>query len=62
MITRKLSVAELEEVYDAIADAVDEAPEDKRLLFLAKLALTLASQLGDAAKVSEAIAAAARDL
>ncbi|KAB0499141.1 DUF2783 domain-containing protein [Pseudomonas vancouverensis] len=42
-----LSISELETVYDHLAAALDKAPEDKRELFLVKLALLSAEALGD---------------
>ena len=62
MIPRLLSKADLEQTYDAIADAVDAVPEDKREVLLAKLAFTLANLVGDPKRIAEAIAAAGRDL
>ena len=52
----------VEEVYDAIADAIDAAGPRHAQLFLAKLALLLAHACGDAAAVKEAISTAGRDL
>ncbi len=60
-MTAGLAVAELEAVYDLIATAVDAAGE-KRDLFLAKLALVLADQLADVARVESCIEVALRDL
>lgn len=62
MIPARLSKTDLETVYDAIAEAVDAAPAERRELFLAKLAFVLAELVGDAGEVAEAIEAAARDL
>lgn len=62
MIPRLLSKSDLEQTYDALAEAIDAAPEDKRELFLAKLAFTLANLVGDTARITEAIEAAGRDL
>lgn len=62
MMPKLLSTPDLERVYDLIADAIDAAPDAKRSLMLAKLALALANLVGDPAKVEEAIAAATRDL
>ena len=57
-----LDIAGLENVYDALAQAIDQAGSDKSELFLVKLALLNAQALGDA-KVFEAnIEAALRDL
>ncbi|MGO9356323.1 MAG: hypothetical protein ACLP1D_01465 [Xanthobacteraceae bacterium] len=62
MMPKILSTAELEQVYDLLAEAIDATPDDKRALMLAKLSLALANLVGDPAKVSAAVAAAARDL
>lgn len=62
MITKRLTTGEIEDAYDAIAEAIDSAPEALRELFLAKLALTLANQVGNLDDVKVAIEAAARDL
>ncbi|MFJ4387015.1 DUF2783 domain-containing protein [Pseudomonas sp. NPDC089408] len=42
-----LSILELETVYDHLAAVLDQVPEDKRELFLVKLALLSAEALGD---------------
>jgi len=60
-MTAGLPIAELEAVYDLIATGLDGAG-DKRELFLAKLALLLANQLADMARVQSCIEAALRDL
>ncbi|TCZ63263.1 DUF2783 domain-containing protein [Roseicella aquatilis] len=62
MLPKILTNAQLEEVYDRIAEALDAVPAERRQLFLAKLALALANLLGDPAKVAQALEAAARDL
>jgi len=62
MIDKKLTTAELEQVYDLIAAGIDAAGPAKAQLFLAKLSLTLANLLGDAAAVTGAVEVASRDL
>ncbi len=62
MIEKNMTTAQLELVYDLIANAVDEAGTDKAPLFLAKLAFGLANRLGDSAAVAEVVGAALRDL
>lgn len=57
-----LTVPGLEDVYDALATAIDQAGPDKTELFLVKLALLQANALGDAALVRQHIAAALKDL
>jgi len=62
MIRSKLPFADLEDAYDRIAAGIDRAGEDKAQLFLAKLALALASQADDAGQVRAAIEASLKDL
>ena len=52
----------LETVYDQLAQAIDQAGSDKTELFLVKLALLAAQQMGDEAVFGELIARAQRDL
>ena len=60
--TAGLSVADLETVYDELAQAVDQAGPEKSELFLVKLALLNAQAMGDARKFSEQLQLALRDL
>jgi hypothetical protein len=62
MIEKKMSIVDIERVYDLIADEVDRAGPAKAELFLAKLCLALANLVGDGEKVANAVTAAARDL
>jgi hypothetical protein len=57
-----LSVPDLEQVYDALATAIDTAGPEKSELFLVKLALLNANALGDAAAFEAQVAAALKDL
>ena len=57
-----LSIPGLEQVYDALATAIDQAGAEKSELFLVKLALLNAQALGDAARFEAQIAAALKDL
>ena len=57
-----MSIADIEQVYDLIADGVDRAGAEKAEFFLAKLCLALANLVGDREKIANAIMAAARDL
>jgi hypothetical protein len=57
-----LSISGLEEVYDALARAIDTAGTDKAELFLVKLALLNANALGDAAMFQQHLSAALQDL
>ena len=54
--------ADLEAVYERLAAAIDQAGDDKSALFLAKLALVLADELGEREAVLAAIEACLADL
>lgn len=54
--------ADLETIYEDLATTLDATEAERRELFLAKLALLLAHDLGDAARVIEHIAAASANL
>ena len=58
----QLTVPALEQVYDALATAIDQAGPEKAALFLVKLALLNANALADAAVFEMHVAAALRDL
>lgn len=60
MIPQTMPIDDLEQVYDMIADAVDEVGPENECVFLAKLALVLSSQVNDPAKVEAAVIAARR--
>ncbi len=60
--SRGLNVAEVEQLYDELALAVDAAGPELSERMLAKLALLLANALGDATQVSALIRAAKEDL
>lgn len=62
MYANNLSFADLEAVYDRLADAIDTAGEDKAKLFLAKLAMISANLIADRAMFESAVDAALRDL
>ena len=57
-----LSVPGLEQVYDALATAIDTAGPEKSELFLVKLALLNANAMGDAAAFQDQVVAALKDL
>ena len=57
-----LSVEANERLYDALAEAIDLAGHKHEALFLTKLVLLLANQLGDEVAVDDALAAAAAQL
>ena len=58
----ELAIADLETVYDQLAQAIDTAGADKAELFLVKLALLNANALGDAALFGQHVQAALQDL
>ena len=58
----QLTVPALEQVYDALATAIDQAGPDKVTLFLVKLALLNANALGDAAMFQAQVDVALKDL
>lgn len=60
--TKQLSLAELEQVYDTLAQAIDEAGPGHTELFLSKLSLLMANALGDAAQVLQLVQTSLRDL
>ena len=53
---------DVERVYEALAAKIDVVGAEKSELFLAKLALLLSHELGDAARVLELIEDASRHL
>jgi hypothetical protein len=57
-----LTFEELEAAYDLLARAIDTAGPDRQSLFLAKLALVLAHETGDAALFRRAVATAVEDI
>jgi len=61
-VDTQLSITDLEAVYDALAQAIDQAGPERSELFLVKLALLNAQTLGSAQAVREQIERALRDL
>lgn len=59
---KTLTVQDLEQVYDVLADALDQATPAKAELFLVKLALLSAQMLGDAHTFTELTKSALQDL
>lgn len=57
-----LSIGGLETVYDQLASAIDAVGQDKSELFLVKLALLAAQQIGDEKVVGDLIERAQKDL
>jgi hypothetical protein len=59
---KTLSVPDLEQVYDALASAIDAVGPEKTELFLVKLALVQAQALADPAAFLSHVEAALKDL
>ena len=57
-----LTIGGLEAAYDQLATAIDAVGEDKSELFLVKLALLAAQQLGDETVFGDLIERAQKDL
>lgn len=57
-----LTVPALEQVYDTLAQAIDQAGPERTELFLVKLALMNAQALGDADVFAQHVQAALRDI
>ena len=53
-----LKYCELEVFYEELAEALDMVDKDQRDLFLCKLALTMAREIGDLSKVQKMISSA----
>ena len=62
MSTQGLTIGGLETVYDQLATAIDAVEQDKSELFLVKLALLAAQQLGDEQIFADLIRRAHQDL
>ncbi|MES2977962.1 MAG: DUF2783 domain-containing protein [Pseudomonadota bacterium] len=61
-MSHTLSLPGLEQVYDVLATAIDQAGPEKTELFLVKLALLNAHRLADPQVFADHAAAALRDL
>ena len=59
---KHLTIADLETVYDALAQAIDRAGQEKATLFLVKLALLNANALADATRFEQHLELALNDL
>ncbi len=57
-----LSIDALEDVYDTLAQAIDQAGPDKAQLLLVKLALLQANAQGDSRLFAQQVQAALQDL
>ena len=62
MTTTGLTIGGLETAYDQLATAIDDVGQDKSELFLVKLALLAAQQLGDETVFGDLIQRAQKDL
>ncbi len=60
--TPALTIAGLEDVYDALATAIDQVGPEKSELFLVKLALLNANALANPQTFTDHVAAALRDV
>jgi hypothetical protein len=60
--THPLTIPQLEQVYDTLAQAIDQAGPDHSEVFLTKLSLLMANALGDPALVATLVDAALKDL
>jgi hypothetical protein len=60
--TQTLTIPELEQVYDALAQAIDQAGPEHSEKFLVKLALLNANALADPGVFQQHLDAALRDL
>ena len=61
-MSEQLSTEALERIYDQLAEAVDRAGPEKESLFLSKLWLLLAQQVGDEEIIRECIDIAGKNL
>jgi hypothetical protein len=62
MIEKNLTNAQMELVYDQLAEALDATPSERRTLMLTKLSFTLANMVGEPERISQAIEAATMNL
>lgn len=57
-----MTPVELEKIYEALAEKIDDVPSDKRELFLAKLVLLLAQEISDESRVNELVIVAGANM
>lgn len=62
IVATSLPLPDLEQVYDLLADAIDQVPPQRSELLLVKLSLLLAQELGDRARFVELLQRAQADL
>lgn len=60
--TQEIAIADLEQIYDSLATGIDKAGQEKRTLYLVKLALILSARLNDKDVVLQAMKDALTDL
>jgi hypothetical protein len=61
-VSKKLSEEDLEKALEMLAVAIDQAGEEKEMLFMGKLCFMLANQLGDIGLLEQAIEKVNTDL
>ena len=61
-MSKKLSEEDLEKALEMLAVAIDQAGEEKEMLFMGKLCFMLANQLGDIDLLEQAIGKVNTDL
>ena len=61
-MTILLAESDLDIIWERLAEAIDQAGPERETLFLAKLALLVASELGNGRRTEELVEAALRDL
>lgn len=62
LVTMEANREQLEEIYEALADAIDAVGGRRETMFLSKLALAMGHHIGDPDTVAALIAVAQRDL
>lgn len=62
MLAKNLTNSEIEDIYDALAVAIDNVEQENESILLTKLALVLSNMLADKKQVLEAIRIAGTDL
>jgi hypothetical protein len=58
----KMSFAQLEVLYDKMATALDRVAEDRRDVYLARLVIAIAHEVGNADKIMELIDSSATEI
>ena len=61
-MTTLLAESDLDIIWERLAQAIDQAGAERETLFMTKLALLVASELGNRRRTEELIEAALRDL